>query len=131
MRIGALGTGDVGSTLASKLVALGHEVKMGSRDPKDAKAAAWARGNGPEASAGSFKEAAEFGEQVFNCAAGGASLEALRQAGATNLRGKVLVGVANPSTSPRGSRLPSQSATQTPLGSRSKGRSQSPRWSRR
>ena len=31
MKIGVLGTGGVGRTLATKLVELGHEVKMGSR----------------------------------------------------------------------------------------------------
>ena len=32
MRIGVLGTGTVGRTLAGKLVELGHEVRMGSRE---------------------------------------------------------------------------------------------------
>ena len=36
MRIGLLGTGMVGKTLARKLVELGHEVKMGSREAKNA-----------------------------------------------------------------------------------------------
>ncbi len=31
MKIGILGTGIVGTTIGSKLVELGHEVKMGSR----------------------------------------------------------------------------------------------------
>jgi len=31
MKLGVLGTGSVGQTIASKLVALGHEVKMGAR----------------------------------------------------------------------------------------------------
>jgi 8-hydroxy-5-deazaflavin:NADPH oxidoreductase len=96
MRIGVLGTGDVGSRLASKLASLGHEVKMGSRDGKNPKAESWAKANGRNASTGTFADAAQFGELVFNCTLGSASLEALRQAGAKNLRGKVLVDVANP-----------------------------------
>jgi len=32
MKIGVLGTGMVGEAIASKLVALGHEVMMGSRE---------------------------------------------------------------------------------------------------
>jgi 8-hydroxy-5-deazaflavin:NADPH oxidoreductase len=96
MRIGVLGTGDVGSRLATKLVSLGHEVKMGSRTAQNPKGEEWAKANGPSASAGTFADAAKFGEVVFNCTVGAASLEALKQAGANNLAGKVLVDVANP-----------------------------------
>jgi 8-hydroxy-5-deazaflavin:NADPH oxidoreductase len=95
MRIGVLGTGDVGGRLGSKLVSLDHEVKMGSRTAQNAKAAEWTKANGPRASAGTFADAATFGEVVFNCTAGSASLEALKLAGAKNLAGKVLVDVAN------------------------------------
>jgi hypothetical protein len=95
MRIGILGTGDVGSRLGTKLVSLGNDVKMGSRSAQNAKAAGWAKANGPRASAGTFADAAKFGEVVFNCTAGSVSLEALELAGADNLRGKVLVDVAN------------------------------------
>ena len=96
MRVGVLGTGVVGNRLGSKLVALGHDVKMGSRTATNAKAAEWTKANGPRASAGTFADAAKFGEVVFNCTPGSVSLEALRQAGGKNLGGKVLVDVANP-----------------------------------
>ena len=96
MRVGVLGTGDVGRRLASKLVALGHEVKMGSRTAKNAKAVEWTKASGPKASAGTFADAAKFGDVVFNCTAGSVSLEALKLAGGKNLSGKVLVDVANP-----------------------------------
>ena len=96
MRIGVLGTGEVGSRLGTKLVSLGHEVKMGSRTAKNPKAVGWAKESGAKASAGTFAEAAKHGEVVFNCTAGSASLEALEQAGASNLRGKVLIDVSNP-----------------------------------
>jgi hypothetical protein len=96
MKIGVLGTGMVGTTIAGKLVSLGHEVRMGARDAKNAKAAAWADTAGPKASHGAFADAAAFGEIIFNCTNGAGSLDALRAAGAENLRGKVLVDVANP-----------------------------------
>jgi predicted dinucleotide-binding enzyme len=96
MRIGILGTGDVGGRLGTKLVSLGHDVRMGSRIAPNPKAAGWAKANGPRASAGTFADAAKFGEVVFNCTAGSASLEALKRAGADNLGVKVLVDVANP-----------------------------------
>jgi 8-hydroxy-5-deazaflavin:NADPH oxidoreductase len=96
VRIGVLGTGDVGNRLATKLVSLGHEVKMGSRTADNPKGTGWAKANGSKASAGTFADAAKFGEVVFNCTAGSISLEALKQAGAKNLSGKVLVDVSNP-----------------------------------
>jgi 8-hydroxy-5-deazaflavin:NADPH oxidoreductase len=102
MRIGVLGTGMVGSTLATKFAALGHDVKMGARDAKNDKAGAWAKSAGSKASHGTFADAAEFGEIVFNCTNGAGSLDALQAAGAGNLRGKVLVDVANPLDFSRG-----------------------------
>ncbi len=96
MKIGILGTGSVGETLGSKLVELGHEVKMGSRTAGNEKALAFAKKNGAKASAGTFKDAAAFGEVIFNCTLGSASVEALGMAGEANLSGKVLVDVSNP-----------------------------------
>jgi 8-hydroxy-5-deazaflavin:NADPH oxidoreductase len=96
MRLGVLGTGRVGSTIAGKLIQLGHEVMMGSRDAANEKAQSWARGAGERASCGAFADAAAFGETVINCTAGGASLDALEAAGAANLNGKVLIDISNP-----------------------------------
>ncbi|HLN58145.1 MAG TPA: NAD(P)-binding domain-containing protein, partial [Thermoanaerobaculia bacterium] len=87
MKIGILGTGMVGSALATKLVALGHEVKMGARNAANPKAADWAKSVGAKASHGTFADAAAFGEIVFNCTSGAGSLDALKAAGAANLRG--------------------------------------------
>src|SRR5918995_3972214 len=95
MRIGVLGTGMVGNTIATKLGQLGHEVRMGSRDASNEKAVAWAESAGERASTGTFADAADFAELVFNCTGGTVSLEALGQAGDDALRGKVLVDVAN------------------------------------
>ena len=96
MRIGVLGTGTVGNTLATKLASLGHEVRMGARRASNDKATAWAEGAGANASHGTFADAAAFGEIVFNCTAGTGSLTALESAGAGNLGGKILIDVANP-----------------------------------
>lgn len=96
MRIGVLGTGVVGQTIGSKLVHLGHEVMMGSRDAANPTAITWSKKEGPRASFGTFANAAGFGEIVFNCTLGSASLEALRQAGAENLDGKILIDTSNP-----------------------------------
>ena len=102
MKIGVLGTGMVGETLATKFAGLGHDVRMGARDAKNPKAAVWVKGAGAKASQGTFADAAAFGEIVFNCTNGAGSLEALGAAGADNLRGKILVDVANPLDFSRG-----------------------------
>jgi 8-hydroxy-5-deazaflavin:NADPH oxidoreductase len=98
MRYGVLGTGTVGRVLAGRLVEVGHEVRLGSRTPDNKAAAAWAQEAGPNASHGTFADAAEFGQTVMNCTGGAVSLEALAAAGAENLAGKVLIDVANPLT---------------------------------
>ena len=102
MRIGILGTGVVGRTLASKLAKLGHDVRMGSRKAGGEKAKAWVKEAGGKSSEGTFADAAGHGEIVFNCTSGTASLEALKAAGANNLQGKTLVDVANPLDFSRG-----------------------------
>jgi 8-hydroxy-5-deazaflavin:NADPH oxidoreductase len=94
-RIGVLGTGTVGQTVGSKLVELGHEVMMGSRQAGSEKAVAWANEAGERASEGTLADAAAFGEIVINATAGQGSLDALAQAGADNLAGKVLWDIAN------------------------------------
>ena len=96
MRFGVLGTGMVGQTLAGKLVSLGHEVTMGSRQAGNEKAVAWANEAGDAGREGTFADAARFGEVVVNATAGAASLDALDAAGADNLSGKVLIDVSNP-----------------------------------
>ena len=106
MRVGVLGTGGVGQTLAAKIASLGHEVMMGTRDVGAAlarKEAGWGaiplgewHQKHPDVRLGTFAEAAAHGEILFNLTAGVASLEALQAAGAENLDGKVLIDVANP-----------------------------------
>ena len=97
MRIGVFGTGMVGQAIGSKLVHLGHEVMMGSRDEANPKAVVWAKEEGGQhALFGTYANAAEFGELIFNCTLGTASLDVLRSAGAQNLKGKILIDTANP-----------------------------------
>jgi len=95
MKLGVFGTGSVGQAIAGKLVALGHQVKMGSRTATNEKAAAWVKAAGSGASQGTFADAAAFGELVFNCTSGAGTIEAARAAGEANLRGKVLIDVSN------------------------------------
>lgn len=95
MKIGILGTGMVGEALADKLTQLGHQVKMAARTKGNEKALAWVKKAGKNASEGSFTDAAEYGEMIFNCTAGAHSVYALKTAGEKNLNDKILVDVAN------------------------------------
>jgi predicted dinucleotide-binding enzyme len=95
MKIAILGTGMVGNTIGTKLIALGHEVKMGSRTNNNEKAIAWADSAGKNASHGTFAEAAAFGEIIFNCTKGEASVDVLKLAGENNIAGKILVDISN------------------------------------
>ena len=71
-------------------------VRMGSRTAENGKANAWVKASGANASQSTFSDVAKFGEIIFNCTSGMASLEALKLAGAENMNGKVLIDVANP-----------------------------------
>jgi 8-hydroxy-5-deazaflavin:NADPH oxidoreductase len=95
MKIAVLGTGSVGETIGSKLVDLGHEVKMGSRSATHEKGLAWAKAAGASASLGTFADAAAFGELAFNCTSGFGSVPALESA-ADGLKGKLVIDIANP-----------------------------------
>jgi len=95
MKIAVLGTGMVGTTIASRLVELGHEVMMGSRTAANEKAVEFANNNGENAKAGTFADGANFGDIIFNCTKGGISIEAIKLAG-NGIDGKILIDIANP-----------------------------------
>jgi predicted dinucleotide-binding enzyme len=96
VKVGVLGTGDVGQALGTAFVTLGHDVKMGSRHAKNEKALSWAKGAGPKASAGAFSEVAAFGEIVVLATLGAANESALEAAGPDALRGKIVIDTTNP-----------------------------------
>jgi hypothetical protein len=97
MEIGVLGTGMVGRTIGSKLVQLGHEVMLGSRSEANPVAITWAKKlGGPRALYGTFRNAGAFGEILFNCTLGAASVDVLKQVGVENLKGKILIDTSNP-----------------------------------
>jgi predicted dinucleotide-binding enzyme len=102
MKITVLGTGMVGNAIASKLVKVGHQVMMGSRNANSDAGQEWLRSVDGKAQIGTFAEAAAFGEIVFDCTNGANSLAALRQAGATNLHAKILLQVGNPLDTSKG-----------------------------
>lgn len=98
MKIGVFGTGSAGRTIATRLVELGHEVVLGTRDVTNPAAQDWLSrvGTARGARVGTFAESAEHGELIINATSGEGSIAALRLAGERHLNGKVLVDVANP-----------------------------------
>lgn len=113
MKIAVLGTGSVGPTIAAALAALGHDVVIGTRDPKATLArtepgptggpafAAWHAAHS-RVEVATFADAAARAELVVNATNGAGSLEALTAAGAANMTGKVIMDVANPLDFSRG-----------------------------
>ncbi|MEO7993575.1 MAG: NAD(P)-binding domain-containing protein [bacterium] len=97
MQIGILGTGDVGQSLGSAFISLGHEVMLGSRESGNPKAVAWATATGSlKAAVGTFAETAAFGEQLVLATHGMATEEAIQRAGITPFYGKLLIDTTNP-----------------------------------
>jgi predicted dinucleotide-binding enzyme len=69
---------------------------MGSRTANNDKAAEWANSQGNKASAGTFEDAAKFGDIIFNCTKGEVTLEVFKQAGPSNFKGKTVIDISNP-----------------------------------
>jgi predicted dinucleotide-binding enzyme len=86
MRIGVLGSGQVGGGIARKLASLGHDVMMGSRSASQ-KAQEF-----PRLKLGTAPEAAAHGEWVVNALPGETSLHVLGQC---EIDGKILIDIAN------------------------------------
>lgn len=107
MKIGILGTGVVGQTVAEKLSQLGHQVMIGTRDKQNTLAKTnkdnfgrppfgeW-HTNNPQIMFGTLSETASFGEFLVNATSGVGSIEALKLAGEDNLANKVLLDISNP-----------------------------------
>lgn len=96
MRVGILGSGDVGRQLGRGFAELGHEVKLGTRHPDAPLLKEWLAEVGPKTSVGTFAQAAEFGEVVAIATLGSAAGQAIDLAGPGHFKGKTVVDVTNP-----------------------------------
>ncbi|MFN2570139.1 MAG: NADPH-dependent F420 reductase [Gemmatimonadales bacterium] len=79
MKVGILGTGEVGEALAEGFKKHGHQVKVGHRDPK-----------------APYADAAKFGDVVLLCTKWDGTENAIKLADPKNLAGKVVIDVTNP-----------------------------------
>ena len=93
MKVGIIGSGAVGQTLAAGFIKHGHEVRIGTREA--AKLKDWAARN-PGVKVASSADAAKFGDIVVLAVAGEAAETALKQAGAGAIEGKTVIDACNP-----------------------------------
>jgi predicted dinucleotide-binding enzyme len=95
MKIGIIGSGEVGQTLGTGFLTEGFEVKLGSRNPLKDEVKKWETEN-PGAKTGTFEEAAEFGELLVLAIAAHSVFQAVEAAGLKNLESKIIIDVTNP-----------------------------------
>ena len=106
MKIGIIGSGAVAQTLGAKLIELGHDVVLGTRDPSklDEKKnmtgtlREWLANVSKTAKKGkvaTFQDAAAHGELLFCAVHGQNSVEALQLAAADKVGTKVLIDTSN------------------------------------
>lgn len=93
MKVGILGSGDVGKSLARGFAGLGHEVMIGSRSPE--KLAEFA-GATQGVRNGTFEQTAAFGDLLALATLGVGTEEAIKLAGPANFDGKVVIDATNP-----------------------------------
>jgi len=95
-KIGILGTGDVARAIAIGFSGRGYEVKFGTREPGADKVKQLLAAVGGKATAGTFADAAEFGDIVVVATLWSGTRNALELAGPARLRGKVVIDATNP-----------------------------------
>jgi 8-hydroxy-5-deazaflavin:NADPH oxidoreductase len=93
MKVGIIGSGVVGQTLAAGFLKHGHQVEIGTRDP--AKLQDWSAKN-PGAAVKSFAEAAAFGDLGVLAVGGEVAQQALTLIGSSALQGKTVIDACNP-----------------------------------
>lgn len=109
MRIGIVGTGNIGATLGRRWAAV-HEVAFGTRNTEDTPVLALVAQCGGKARPASVPEAAAFGDVLVLAIPWGAALDSVRTAG--DLAGKILVDCTNPVGAGLRHALPSGSAAE-------------------
>ncbi|HEV3326375.1 MAG TPA: NAD(P)-binding domain-containing protein [Puia sp.] len=97
MKIGIIGSAEVGQTLGAAFLAEGHAVLLGTRNPSKEEVVKWKQAH-PKAQTGLFAAAAEFGEILVLAVAGAVAEEAVQLAGPDHFNRKVVIDATNPTT---------------------------------
>lgn len=97
MRIGILGSGAAGQALGSGLAALGHEIKLGTREPSADKVQSWVMKTGGKTSTGTFAETAAFADLAILATMWSGTENAIKLAGGPEiLAGRTVMDATNP-----------------------------------
>ena len=94
LKIGVLGSGSAGRTLANGFLDHAHRVMIGSRTPD--KLRDWLREAGREAQVGTFAQAAQFGELIVLSVNGRAAEDVIRLADLESFAGKIVLDASDP-----------------------------------
>lgn len=94
MKIGILGSGIVGQTLAKAFKNEGYEVMLGTRNISKEEVVSFSKNE--NISAGTFQQTAKFGELLLLATKGNATEEIIKAAGIENFSGKVVIDATNP-----------------------------------
>jgi len=94
MKIGILGSGVVGQTLAKGFLSQGHEVQLGTSNPS--KLSEWLNGDGKGIEVLGFGEVSANAELLVLAVKGHAAKTVLENVGAEALKGKTIIDATNP-----------------------------------
>ncbi len=96
MKVGILGSGQVGQTLAAGFAVNGHDVMVGTGHPSKPELKRWLRTTDGTVAVGTFADAAAHGDLLVLACAGAAAMDVIGAAGDGAFDGKVLIDVTNP-----------------------------------
>jgi 8-hydroxy-5-deazaflavin:NADPH oxidoreductase len=95
MKVGIIGSGNVGRVLAAGFLNEGHETMLGTRNISKEEVVKWKSEN-TNALLGSFQETAQFGEVIVLAVSGLVAEDAIKLAGNEHLSNKVIIDATNP-----------------------------------
>lgn len=105
MKIGILGSGNVGKALAKGLAVSGHRVVVSSREPDHPKHASWKKDIGSSVGMVTFDEAVRFGETVILALPWEGLKYVLESIDPANIKNKTVIDVSNAVSFDGGPRL--------------------------
>ena len=95
MKVGIIGSGNVGRVLATGFLNEGHQVMLGTRNISKEDVIKWKNEN-KNGLLGSFQDAAQFGEIIVLAVSGLVVEDAINLAGKSHLSNKIIIDATNP-----------------------------------